>query len=67
MSEMKFLTREGLGAAKRKVLDWIGIHYLQNDAVLLELPVPASREQQARKIKIYGSPMTPEFGLWAFQ
>lgn len=63
MSEMKFLTREGLGAAKRKVLDWTGIHYLQNEAVLLELPVPALREQQARKIKIYGSPMTPEFGL----
>ncbi|KAJ9489869.1 hypothetical protein VN97_g3404 [Penicillium thymicola] len=66
-SEMKFLTREGLGAVKRKELDWTGIHYLQNEAVSLELPVPASGEQQVRRIKIYGSPMTPGFGLWAFQ
>lgn len=64
---MKFLTREGISAVKRKELDWTGIHYLQNEAVSLELPVPASGEQQARRIKIYGSPMTPEFGRWAFQ
>ncbi|KAK4865671.1 hypothetical protein LT330_009104 [Penicillium expansum] len=41
-SNMKFLTREGISSAKRKELDWIGIHYLQDEAVTLELPVPSS-------------------------
>ncbi|KAF9247769.1 transcriptional regulator family: Fungal Specific TF [Penicillium roqueforti] len=66
-SEMKFLSREGISAVKRKELDWTGIHYLQEEAVTLEIPVPAAGEQQVRRVKIYGSPMTPEFGLWAFQ
>ncbi|KGO68081.1 hypothetical protein PITC_053390 [Penicillium italicum] len=66
-SEMRFLTREGISAAKRKELDWTGIHYLQDEAVTLELPVLSAGEQEVRRIKIYGSPMTPEFGLWAFQ
>lgn len=65
-SETKFLSREGISAAERKKLDWNGLHYLQNEAVALELP-SAAGEQQVRRVKIYGSPLTPECGRWAFQ
>ncbi|KAJ5807443.1 transcriptional regulator family: Fungal Specific TF [Penicillium robsamsonii] len=67
VSEMGFFARQGISAAKRKQLDWIGIHYLQDEPMILELLVPAAGEQQVRRVKIYGSPMTPEFGLWVFQ
>ena len=66
-SETKFLSREGISAAEREKLHWNGFRYLQNEAVSLELPVLASGEQQIRKVKIYGSPLTPECGFWAFQ
>ncbi|KAJ5177538.1 transcriptional regulator family: Fungal Specific TF [Penicillium coprophilum] len=66
-SEMKFLARQGISATKRKQLDWTGIHYLQGEEMTLELPILTAGEQQVRRLKIYGSPMTPEFGLWAFQ
>ncbi|KAL3479449.1 Metallo-dependent phosphatase-like protein [Aspergillus californicus] len=70
----KFLTRgEEDGAIKRKKLDWGGIRYLQNEAVTLDikqsLPNHSAGGQDAvpRRLKIYGSPLTPEFGTWAFQ
>ncbi|KAJ5782247.1 hypothetical protein N7457_004021 [Penicillium paradoxum] len=66
-SEMKFLAREGISGAKRRELDWSGIQYLQDEAVTLEIPVMGLAEPQMRKVKIYGSPLTPEFGVWAFQ
>ena len=66
-SEARFLTRRGDNVAKLKELDWSGIRYLQDEAVTLELPVPGVGRQQVRRVKIYGSPRTPEFGHWAFQ
>lgn len=63
-TDARFVTRQGDSAAERKALDWSGIRYLQNEAVTLELPVG---EQQVRRVKIYGSPLTPELGRWAFQ
>ncbi|KAL4936655.1 hypothetical protein BDV06DRAFT_227679 [Aspergillus oleicola] len=69
----RFPTRGDLDAdVKRKDLDWGGIVYLQNEAAtlegLIEVPNSGSREQQSvtRKVKVYGSPLTPEFGQWAF-
>lgn len=64
---MKFPTRTEDSAAKRAELDWGGVRYLQDEAVTLELPVPCLGEQQVRRVKIYGCPLTPEFGQWAFQ
>ncbi|KAJ5814847.1 hypothetical protein N7474_006624 [Penicillium riverlandense] len=66
-SDPKFLTRGGDSVTERKELDWSGIRYLQDEAVTLELPVPGLGKQQVRRVKIYGSPLTPELGLWAFQ
>lgn len=66
-SETNFLTREGISGAKREQLDWSGIQYLQDQAVILELPVPGLSEPQVRRVKIYGSPLTPELGHRAFQ
>lgn len=40
--------------------NWDDIIYLQNDSVVLDFP-------NGRKLKVYGSPETPEYGLWAFQ
>lgn len=65
--DTKFPTRREDSAAKRAELDWGGVRYLQDEAVTLELPVPCLREQQVRRVKIYGCPLTPEFGQWAFQ
>ncbi|KAJ5342296.1 hypothetical protein N7541_011420 [Penicillium brevicompactum] len=64
--DMKFLTRSEDGVAERKELDWNGIQYLQDEAVTLEIPIHGP-EPQMRRVKIYGSPLTPEFGRWAFQ
>src|ERR1700743_1404033 len=63
----KFLTRGGDSATEQKALDWSRIQYLQDEAVTLELPASGLRKQQVRRVKIYGSPLTPEFGLWASQ
>lgn len=65
--DTKFLTRSGDSVTERKELDWSGIHYLQDEAVTLELPIPGSVPPQMRRVKVYGSPLTPEFGRWAFQ
>ena len=65
--DTKFLTRSGDGVAERKELDWNGIQYLQDEAVTLEIPIPGPGLPQMRRVKIYGSPSTPEFGQWAFQ
>lgn len=66
--DAKFLTRREDSAAKRKELDWGGIQYLQDEAITLELPVSQNPgKEHVRKVKIYGSPLTPEMGFWAFQ
>ncbi|KAJ6031625.1 hypothetical protein N7540_002357 [Penicillium herquei] len=52
---------------QRASLDWGQIHYLNDEAVTLNLLVPGLGAQQVRKVKIFGSPLTPEFGSWAFQ
>jgi hypothetical protein len=65
-TDERFLTRKGDSVTERRELDWTGIHYLQDEAVALELPIPGL-EEQVRTINIYGSPQTPEFGNWAFQ
>ncbi|KAL4801959.1 Metallo-dependent phosphatase-like protein [Aspergillus unguis] len=62
----RFLTRgEDDSAIKRKRLDWGGIQYLQNEAVTLN--ISGGQDSAPRRVKIYGSPLTPEFGRWAFQ
>ncbi|KAJ5591608.1 uncharacterized protein N7459_001977 [Penicillium hispanicum] len=48
----------------RHALDWGGIRYLQDEAVAVDLPMPGL---ETRRVKIYGSPLTPECGRWAFQ
>ncbi|KAL5355924.1 Metallo-dependent phosphatase-like protein [Aspergillus floccosus] len=65
--DTKFPTRTETSAAKRAELDWGGIRYLHDEAITLQLPVPRLERQQMRRVKIYASPLTPEFGLWAFQ
>lgn len=65
--DTKFLTREGDSVTERKALDWSGIRYLEDEAVTLEIPVRGLENQQVRKVKVYGSPLTPELGRWAFQ
>ncbi|KAL4965533.1 metallophosphatase domain-containing protein [Aspergillus stella-maris] len=70
----RFPTRGDLDAEeKRAMLDWGGIVYLQDEAVNLEVAIQAPSsstegpQSVTRKVKIYGSPLTPEFGQWAFQ
>ena len=41
-------------------LDWGSIIYLENSTTSLEFP-------NGRKLSIYGCPLTPQFGPWAFQ
>lgn len=41
-------------------LNWSDLVYLNDSAVTLTF-------KNERKLKIYGSPRTPEFGTWAFQ
>ncbi|KAL2366937.1 hypothetical protein RJZ56_000024 [Blastomyces dermatitidis] len=41
-------------------LDWMHIIYLQDRSITLTFP-------HGRKLNVYGSPHTPEFGVWAFQ
>ena len=41
-------------------LDWGSMIYLENSSTSLELP-------GGRKLSIYGCPLTPQFGPWAFQ
>lgn len=65
--DSKFLTRGGDPVEERRKLDWGGIRHLQDEAVTLELPVSGPAGQQVRRVKIYGSPRTPELGSWAFQ
>lgn len=70
--DAKFLTRGSDSPTKRKKLDWGGIRYLQDEAVTLEIPTSSTDststgEGQVRKVKIYGSPHTPECGSFAFQ
>jgi Icc-related predicted phosphoesterase len=64
--DTKLIACSADSVAERNELNWAGIHYLQDEAVTLELPVPGS-ETQVRRLNIYGSPWTPEFGNWAFQ
>ncbi|KAL2813446.1 Metallo-dependent phosphatase-like protein [Aspergillus granulosus] len=70
----KFLTRgEEDSVVKQKQLDWGEIRYLHNEAVTLDIERSLSNDSAGgqdavpRRVKIYGSPLTPEFGRWAFQ
>ncbi|KAB8356501.1 hypothetical protein FH972_024084 [Carpinus fangiana] len=49
------------GGKRRKDLQWGSIMYLEDSFVTLQFP------QHKRSIKIFGSPMTPQYGNWAFQ
>lgn len=44
----------------RSDLDWRDVIYLQDTCQVLKFP-------NSRELKIFGSPRTPEFGIWAFQ
>ncbi|KAL2866122.1 Metallo-dependent phosphatase-like protein [Aspergillus lucknowensis] len=43
-------------------LNWGDIIYLENTSVTLTFD-----KSQKRNLKVYGSPLTPEYGIWAFQ
>ncbi|KAL8759412.1 MAG: hypothetical protein Q9199_000781 [Rusavskia elegans] len=45
---------------ERKDLNWGSLIYLQSESATLEFP-------SGRKLKVYGSPWTSQFGTWAFQ
>ncbi|WOO82728.1 putative rhamnogalacturonate lyase C [Vanrija pseudolonga] len=51
--------RRDLG--KREDLNWHDLTYLLYSSVTLEFP------DQARSLKVYGDPLTPAYGGWAFQ
>lgn len=63
--DAKFVARGEDSASLRPTLNWGDVRYLQDDTIVLEFESPGNGE--ARTLKIYGSPMTPEFGSWAFQ
>jgi hypothetical protein len=42
-----------------KELNWGDVIYLQNEARILDV--------RGRSVRLYGSPMTPKYGNWAFQ
>ncbi|OKP11708.1 hypothetical protein PENSUB_2780 [Penicillium subrubescens] len=71
--DAKFVTRLEDGVHQRKNLDWVDIQYLQDEAITVSIPIQITDDEisqqqgQVRKIKIYGSPSTPECGTWAFQ
>ena len=46
--------------AARNLIDWSGLIYLNNSSVTIKC-------DSGRELKIYGSPMTPCYGNWAFQ
>ncbi|TPX13864.1 uncharacterized protein E0L32_005808 [Thyridium curvatum] len=57
-------------------LDWGDIIYLENKQVTLDVPVKliqhssrmeTSSENEVRRITIFGSPLTPQYGISAFQ
>lgn len=52
--------RRGEGAAGKENLRWGSVIYLQDEEVTIQT-------DEGRKLKIYGSPYTPQFGNWAFQ
>ena len=58
--------QEAAGALKEgqvktaKDIDWGNVVYLQGESVILQLP-------NGREINIYGSPLTPAYGVSAFQ
>ncbi|KAH6687363.1 metallophosphoesterase domain-containing protein [Plectosphaerella plurivora] len=51
---------EPRSAAIRASLPWHGITYLQNQDTIVTCP-------NGRRLHIYGSPLTPRYGNWAFQ
>lgn len=65
----KFLTHsEEDSETKRSKLDWNAIQYLQNEAVTLDIQhTTGGQEAMLRRVKIYRSPLTLEFGCWTFQ
>jgi hypothetical protein len=71
--DAKFATRLENGVELRKKLDWGSVLYLRDEAIMLSIPIQTTdsesseQQQQVRKVKIYGSPSTPECGTWAFQ
>lgn len=49
-------------------LVWGSVIYLQNSAVRLDFPVRENQEGRApQTVRIYGSPLTPQYGISAFQ
>ena len=49
-------------------LDWQSIHYLQDASLELEIPTESrTKTPTSRKILIYGSPRTLQYGVSAFQ
>ncbi|KAI1306630.1 Metallo-dependent phosphatase [Xylaria venustula] len=50
---------DGKGERQRQELEWGNIQYLQNSSSTVSV--------KGRRLKIYGSPMSPQNGNWAFQ
>lgn len=45
---------------QRRALDWGGTVYLENEAATVTCP-------NGRRLRVYGSPLSPRHGSWAFQ
>jgi len=58
VDQFPYRIAENLGAT-RADLNWGGITYLEDSSTAVTV--------RGRKITIHGSPMTPQFGTWAFQ
>ena len=50
--------------ASRERIDWTGLVYLNDEATTLQF---TSSGSGTRQLSIYGSPLTPRHGNWAFQ
>lgn len=50
-------------------LDWGDVIYLQNTSIKLHFPEQEDKNQKSthRTVSIYGSPLTPQYGISAFQ
>ena len=50
-----------------KDLNWGSVHYLNRSSITLEFPSHSTPQSEVRKLRIYGSPWTPQYVPSAFQ
>ena len=55
------------------ILDWGSVHYLRESSVTLDFAADSQHDDhvpgklEARRLTVYGSPWTPQYGISAFQ